>query len=258
MKIKNAISNFQNLYELGKEFSDDDYFNKTRMLTFNEMNKSPKRTDIINYLVEKFSFKKYLEIGVRNPDDNFNKINCENKFSVDPGLEYEMNPVDFKMTSDEFFKRLRNGELDIPKETKFDLIFIDGLHLADQVDLDIKNSIEYISDNGFIVLHDCNPPSEFHARESYYFKKSPADIYWNGTTWKAFCKHRSNSELSSICIDTDWGIGIFSKKDIFNRLDKNINPYFEFYIFNNRRKEMLNLVSFSEFKNIINKYFKIH
>jgi hypothetical protein len=49
----------------------------------------------------------YLEIGVRNPEDNVNKINATNKYSVDPGLEYKLNPVDFKMTSDSFFEQLR-------------------------------------------------------------------------------------------------------------------------------------------------------
>ena len=33
-----------------------------------------KRTDIINHLIKKNNYKRYLEIGVRNPDENLNKI----------------------------------------------------------------------------------------------------------------------------------------------------------------------------------------
>ena len=74
------------------------------------------------------------------------------------------------------------------KNIKFNVIFIDGLHVAEQVERDIKNALKYIKDDGFIVLHDCNPPTEFHASETYDFHLSPSQGYWNGTTWKAFYK----------------------------------------------------------------------
>ena len=34
------------------------------------------RIDIINFLIKKYNFKRYLEIGVRNPADCFNQIDC--------------------------------------------------------------------------------------------------------------------------------------------------------------------------------------
>ena len=48
-------------------------------------------------------------------------------------------------------------------ETKFDVIFIDGLHLAEQVERDIENSLDFIKEDGY--FYDCNPPSEWHARK---------------------------------------------------------------------------------------------
>ena len=48
-------------------------------------------------------------------------------------LEAEINKTDFKFTSDEFFEKLLKGEILSPK-MMFDIIFIDGLHLADQVE----------------------------------------------------------------------------------------------------------------------------
>ena len=76
-----------------------------------EDQKSPLRTEIINFLIKSLDKSvKYLEIGVRNPDDNFNKITAEEKYSVDPGYENSDNNVDFKMTSDEFFTKNRIAE----------------------------------------------------------------------------------------------------------------------------------------------------
>jgi hypothetical protein len=119
--------------------------------------------------------------------------------------------------------------------------------LANQVEKDIANSIQYLSENGFIIMHDCNPPTEYHARETYNFINGPAGGFWNGTTWKAFVKARTM--YYSCCIDSDWGVGILSKKNRpgFNILPHNENPYFDSNIFNNKRLEQLNLLSFEKF-----------
>lgn len=217
---------------------------KTRL----ELKKTPKRTEVINFLLSQYKGEtSYLEIGVRNPADNYNHINATTKYSVDPGVEYKERTIDFKMTSDSFFDKLNNKEI-LTKDIKFDVIFIDGLHLAEQVDLDIKNSLAYIKDDGFIVLHDCNPPTEWHAREDYQYKNSPASGYWNGTTWKAFLKCRFNSGLYSCCIDTDWGVGILSKKHPLGKSIDNTNPFYEYKVFDKNRKQSLNLISFDELK----------
>lgn len=239
--------NDNKLYLLGKRFYSDAAFAAASQLTQEEMAKNPKRHEVINFLSSKINAQNYLEIGVRNPDDNFNLINIKNKYSVDPGFEFELNPVDFKMTSDEFFLQLKENRLSILNDIKFDIIFIDGLHLAYQVEKDILNSVQFLSENGFIVMHDCNPPTEYHARETYNFVNSPADGFWNGTTWKAFVKARTT--YYSCCIDSDWGVGILSKKNwpCFNILPNNENIFFDFNIFKNKRAEQLNLLSFDKF-----------
>lgn len=217
----------------------------------NETQKRPSRTEIINFLLSKKRNKtSYLEIGVRNPDDNFNKIKSDVKYSVDPGIEFEENPVDFKMTSDMFFKKLSNNEI-LSNEIKFDVIFIDGLHLAEQVNKDIKNSINYIKDDGFVVLHDCNPPSEWHARENYYYNDTPAHGSWNGTTWKAFLKWRFESSVNSCCIDSDGGVGILSKIQMIGKNIKATNHFFEFDQLDKNRKEFLNLIDFETLKKLV-------
>jgi len=250
------LSSFEKLklwMDTGKNIFRDPYLKKARALHQQEFLKKTTRTEIINYLVQQTKAEKYLEIGVRNPDHNFNKINCAHKYSVDPGVEYELNPVDFKMTSDDFFTALDNGHLKLEKNIKFDVIFIDGLHISNQVDRDISNALNHISDNGFIILHDCNPPTEFHAREVFSFHNTPAADTWNGTTWKAFYKYRCNRNVSSACIDTDWGIGVITKKTIFNYLELDHNPFYEYLILEEHRKEMLNLMDYESFKKAVEK-----
>lgn len=214
-----------------------------------EMTKSPIRSQIINFFIKHLDAKLYLEIGVRNPRYNFDKIKCEQKFSIDPGLEFKENPVDFKMTSDDFFNQLGKSELSLASDTKFDIIFIDGLHLADQVERDIKNSLEVLNENGVIILHDCNPPTINHARENYGVTSSPAGPFWNGTTWKAYYKYRHIKDLYSITFDSDWGVGIITKQKFygFNNISTKIkNPFFEYNVLKKNRKKHLNLRSFEE------------
>lgn len=216
-----------------------------------ELQKTPLRYDVINFLLSKLNREThYLEIGVRYPEQNFDKILATHKYSVDPGVENEKNPVDYKLTSDEFFEQLRQGKI-LNSQIKFDAIFIDGLHLADQVERDINNALEYLKEDGFIIMHDCNPPTEFHASENYAYRLSPSEDYWNGTTWKAFFKARKREDIYSCCIDTDWGVGVISKSLNLGAPTKVQNPFYEFFVFNENRTESLNLVSFDQFKAMI-------
>ena len=240
-------------YSTGKLYLEDTAYIETQQMTQTESKKTPNRSEIINYVLSLFDRDTtYLEIGVRNPDHNFNHIKANIKYSVDPGVEFKENPVDFKLTSDCFFDKLGKNEI-LTSKLKFDVIFIDGLHLAEQVDRDIFNSLECIKDDGFIILHDCNPPTEWHAREEYGYKFTPAKSYWNGTTWKAFLKWRFNSNIQSCCSDTDWGVGILSKKQQIGKSIPVTNQFYEMNELIEHRKTSLNLMSFSDFKALINR-----
>jgi hypothetical protein len=246
----NRISKIKNYYNWGGRFLSDPYHIEAKKLNEMESAKSPFRYDVINFLIASLDREtNYLEIGVRNPDDNFNKIIASKKYSVDPGLEFEENPVDFVLTSDEFFDQLRSGSLLNP-EYRFDVVFIDGLHTAEQVDRDIKNALDFIKDDGFIVLHDCNPPTEFHAREAHGYRISPAMSAWNGTTWKGFLKWRQNPIVFSCTLDTDWGVGVISKTKNIGKSTELKNEFYEFSVLNDNRKAFLNLIAFDEFRKL--------
>lgn len=236
---------------LAKEYLNNRYHLETENLNVVEAAKKPLRSDIINILIRSLNrTTSYLEIGVRHKVENFALIDADIKVSVDPGYESEINDVDYKMTSDEFFQGLRNGIV-LPSDRKFDVIFIDGSHLADQVDRDIINSLEFLATDGFIVMHDCNPPTEFHASENYHYRLSPSGDFWNGTTWKAFFKARQRTDISSCCIDTDWGIGIISKSLQLGQPSIVKNEFYEYHILEENRNESLNLISFEYFKKLI-------
>lgn len=233
--------------QIGRTIKNDSYHKETKQLDRIEIEKTPLRSDVINFLIKSLNRKSlYLEIGVRNPKLNFDLIIADEKYSVDPGIEFEENPVDFKVTSDEFFNGLENGKF-LNSSLKFDVIFIDGLHISEQVERDIKNALKFIKDDGFIILHDCNPPTEWHARENHLYRLSPAGNNWNGTTWKAFVKYRELMPFNTCCVDTDWGIGIISKTHTFNQHNINPNPFFEFSVFQKERQRSLGLISFEEF-----------
>lgn len=245
-----TIFNLRSYFKWGRKFVNDPYHRSGKKINEIEEAKIPFRYDIINFLIKSLHRETiYLEIGVRNPNHNFNKISASRKYSVDPGLEFKENPVDFKLTSDEFFEQLQSGKV-LDSDILFDVIFIDGLHTAEQVDRDIQNALKYIKEDGFIVLHDCNPQTESHAREEHGYRISPAMGAWNGTTWKGFVKWRSNPSIFSCTVDTDWGVGIISKTKNIGKNTSLKNDFFEFSVFNTHRKDFLNLISFNELKDL--------
>lgn len=184
------------------------------------------RTDILNYLILHNNYKSYLEIGVFNEEHNFKKIKCQHKIGVDPN-----GCTTYSVTSDEFFTI---------NDITFDLIFIDGLHLENQVDKDIKNSLQFLNPKGAIVLHDCLPESEWHQREEY-----GGDGLWCGTVWRSIAKLRmSQTNLEIRVVNTDYGCGIL-------KVGKNI-PYpqtaINYSLYESQKQNLLNVISVQEFK----------
>jgi len=187
-----------------------------------------KRTDIINRLIKRYDYNSYLEIGVRNPDDNFNLIELKDKDGVDPKAD-----CNFRITSDEFFEK---------NKKMYDIIFIDGLHLDFQVMRDVTNSLRFLNKKGTIVMHDCNPIKKEHQVEEYHY-----GALWNGTTWKAYANFRVNrDDLFMNVVDTDHGVGVvrFGKQRVFDLKGRNI----DFNLLNQNRKALLNLISVEEFE----------
>jgi hypothetical protein len=208
------------------------------------------RIQIINNLIKKNNYKTYLEIGVNTPAQpgySHDSIHVEIKHGVDPNVE-----TTYKMESDDFFKKHISQ--------KYDIIFVDGLHLFEQAHRDIVNSLSILNEGGTIVVHDCNPTKEItQLRE----RSSNA---WHGDVWKAILKLRiENPNVEIYTIDADEGCAIIKKgkQELFQTNEKNI---YSWDFFNKNRIDILNLISLRQFRdkidkntlfdNILNKIFK--
>lgn len=209
--------------------------NNTNTESFRKNDQSKfKRSDIINYLIEKNSFKKYLEIGIFD-GFTFKKVSCTLKHGVEPGAEgVSIDEVTHKMTSDSFFEICQNT---------YDIILIDGLHEYRQVIKDFNNSIKYINNNGYILFHDCNPPDELSQ------KVPRQSISWNGDVWKAFVLIKKMNP-DSFVLDTDFGIGVVKNNGNLNRID-NISTNIEWKEFDSNRKNLLGLVELKTLDQIL-------
>ena len=240
------LGKYRNYLRYGRALIENEAYRRAQRLSSEEYAKQPNRTEVINFLIEVLGRPvNYLEIGVRNPQHNFVHIKAHRKWSVDPGVEYAGYRADFPMTSDAFFSQWNSFQPALPV---MDIIFIDGLHLAPQAERDIEHALQHIATDGFVVVHDCNPPTEWHAREDYGYHLTPAGGNWDGTTWKAFVHCRTHPHRFSCCVDADWGIGVFSlERRIGNTLDR-APGYYEYADLDTNRKALLNLVSFDDLK----------
>lgn len=188
------------------------------------------RTDIINLFIEKYGYKSFLEIGTNN-GMNLRKVNAQEKVGVDPNPVPMGEPVTtHKETSDSFF---------FSNTRKFDIIFVDGLHEAEQVYKDIKNALKYLNKGGTIVCHDMSPIQEIHQRV-------PREtMIWNGDCWKAFLQLRTErNDLEMFTVDTDWGCGVIREGKQAKLIVKEPITYENLEI---NRKKWLNLLTVDEF-----------
>lgn len=150
--------------------------------------------DIIQHLVDTKGYKDYLEIGI-DTGFTFGHITVEGlKHGVDPSPKQDSGTT-HEITSGAFFAQ---------NENLYDLIFIDGLHQADQAYQDALNSLNCLNIGGTVVMHDCNPPYE-----ECQFPKYPGDnTEWCGDVWKAWVKLRTLGGLRMAVLDMDYGVGI--------------------------------------------------
>lgn len=195
-----------------------------------------KRYEIINRIIQNKGYSNYLEIGVRD-GECFRAINVSGiKIGVDPDTNSQATDI---VTSDDFFAGLN-------EDVKFDIIFIDGLHLDYQVDLDIQNSLKHLSENGTIVLHDCNPPTHYHAAKTPIYGP-PTNGEWNGTVYLSLIKLRLyHKDLVLKTVDTDWGVGILTR-GINETINAFPNEATTWSFFNNNRNQILDLISPDDF-----------
>jgi hypothetical protein len=129
--------------------------------------------DLINYLIFRYSFARYLEIGVRK-NRTYSRIFCPSMEGVDPNFD-----ATYRTTSDAFFDDLRARRAAGERIEGWDMIFVDGNHEREQVKRDILNAVEFLRPGGMAVCHDVNPDREYLTRPE-----------WSFSAWQAFAELR--------------------------------------------------------------------
>jgi hypothetical protein len=192
----------------------------------------PSRVQIIQKIINKKKYENYLEIGC-DQDFNFSKIKIKNKIGVDPQFGGTL-----KMTSDEFFKE---------NKIYFDCIFIDGMHIYEQVRTDILNSIKFLNMNGTIIIHDCLPLKIWNQIVPRIYG------HWNGDVWKAIVEARTMENIDTYTCKADHGLGIILKRSNRNLLDIDINDFkklkFKDYYVNHNK--FMNLIEVDDLEKLL-------
>ncbi len=198
-----------------------------------DWHKTSNRFDIINAIIDKKKFTSYLEIGCQ-ADVNFSKVKVQNRIGVDP-----QSGGTHRMTSDEFFRQ---------NKSTFDLIFIDGLHIYEQVIKDIDNSLKVLNKNGIILVHDCLPSKIWHQTIPQTHSS------WNGDVWKSIVKSRSTDDIDTFTIKADQGLGLIFKRKNTDLLNHKITNFkkLTFKDYYQNHEKFMRLVNEEEIFELIN------
>lgn len=222
------------------------------------------RHELFNKLLAKSKSKNtsYLEIGVDNPNSTYLNVVADKKIAVDPYsdnsnkchlwdgenrdgfivmLENGENSTFKRETSDEYFDKLS-------KRTKFDLIFIDGLHTYEQVKKDVENALKHLKTGGLIILDDALPNNALEAVE-----EPKAGAPWRGTVYKYVAEERikEDSELTIFCSD-HMNLAVIQKGNpeipAFKRAEFP-NPIISYEFYYTFKNELMNVLPFKDFLN---------
>src|SRR5579871_460305 len=146
------------------------------------------RIAVVNLLLNGFNDPAYLEIGC-GPDLVFNSIPAQNKKGVDPYLGGNI-----RKTSDDFFKE---------NKSRFDVIFIDGMHTYEQVRKDVINSINSLNHGGWIALHDMLPRNWIEHHIPIISQGA-----WTGDVWKVAFELAQTEGIEFKILKIDHGVGV--------------------------------------------------
>ncbi len=226
-----------------------------------------KRFEVVQAVIDRIKAKTYLEIGI-DSGESFVNISAERKYGVDPVATNDLINRLLKNAGISFFKYESvgaNGAIqiglnatntlpgDMPsnessefyyetsdlffaqhapllfKDTPVDVAFVDGLHTYQQTYLDVANVLDLISEDGVILMHDCNPPTEASAFPAPSWEEASKmqipgwDGRWCGDVWKSIVRLRATrSDLRVFVLDCDFGIGVVYKGQPEGTLDISI------------------------------------
>ena len=149
------------------------------------------RNRIVQAVLNLFDEPAYLEIGV-NKGMTFNALTAKTKVAVDPKFLFDTQAVSQEVpgtsfhetTSDDYFGNIAT------RDTAFDVIYLDGLHTAEQTIRDLINAISFLKPNGVIIIDDVFPSSYVaslpNRRETRLIRQASGDTAgaWMGDVYR--------------------------------------------------------------------------
>lgn len=148
--------------------------------------------EVLTALAAHLRLRSYLEIGCYN-NATFHGVDVAGpKVGVDPKKGGTL-----RMTSDEFFRENRQT---------FDLVFVDGLHHAEQVQRDVLNAVACLNPGGVVAVHDCLPTLEEHQMRHRVLHS------WTGDVWKGMTHLRARPDLDACTLAVKWGLGVILRR----------------------------------------------
>ena len=143
----------------------------------------------INRLAALRGARRYLEVGVAS-GQTFLNVEIETRHGVDPRFRFDTRPFEservrfFPMTSDRFFTAAA------PRDMRYDIIFLDGLHTFEQTFRDFCASMAHAHADTVWIIDDVFPSDVFSAlpsqqnalafRKQHGLKGGP----WHGDVFK--------------------------------------------------------------------------
>ena len=152
--------------------------------------------EILNLLLDFLEPRNYIEIGVEF-GTTLKLVKPPIKaIGIDPAPQIEGSLAEnislYRSTSDDFFA---GNDLTTILGAPFDIAFIDGLHIFEQVLRDFINFEKYAGPDSLILIHDCLP------LDSQTASRTRETQFWSGDVWKIVpCLKRERPDLSLFTI----------------------------------------------------------
>ena len=197
------------------------------------------RNDVINLIFDKYNFQSYLHIGAPS-DEILYEIKAPIKQGVTSILT-QYNETFFDSGSNDFFASC-------PLEQKYDVIYIEGIYVFEQVYSDIQNAKARLSESGFIIIGGINPPTESCTVPLQHYTSGA----WLGQAYKAYIRSKyEEPDWAGFALDLDFGYGILTPQHILENRRFVLGSALSWAKFEEFRKELLQLITVEEYVDLL-------
>lgn len=163
------------------------------------------KMEIVNRLARRHGLTRYLELCTPTTGNYYALVdrrilttaqrlsyNCPADFDDGLGIDFRSDTLDYCQCLEEIDRRA----------LRYDIILVDPFHEYETSYRDLKVAFGLLDPGGFLVVHDCLPPSAEIAVPNFISGD------WCGVTYKAYLDFVHAYRLAYMTVDTDFGCGI--------------------------------------------------